>query len=322
MNILISGGTGFIGKKLRNNAIRKGHNIRLVTREDIVSKELLSEKIQWATIVVNLAGASISKRWTEACKKEIYHSRIDTTMAIVEAIKASNRKPKLFISVSATGIYTSNKIQTEDDCEISDDFLAQTCIDWEKVALRAVDDTRVVVFRLGVVLGKHGGMVKSLSSLFKIGLGATIGSGEQMMSWIHVDDVVNAFFYAIKNQTLSGTYNLVSPTPISNRDFTKAFAKSVKRPAFLKVPAFMIKLLKGEQSSIILDEKYVLPKRLLEADFNFRNDTIQTAFKQIFRKKTKSNDREKIEPNSELKTNEEKRTPKAKIEAKTEQEVS
>ncbi len=285
MNILISGGTGFIGKKLRNNATRKGHIIRLITREDVNNKELLLEKIQWSTVVVNLAGASISKRWSESYKKEIYSSRIDTTKAISESIKDAQKKPKLFISVSAVGIYSSSKIQSEDDLQIGSDFLAQVCSDWEKVAHRASDDTRVVIYRLGVVLGKHGGIVKSLTSLFKYGLGASLGSGQQMMSWVHVDDVVNAFFYAIKNQSLSGVYNLVAPTPVSNKEFTSAFAKALNRKAFLRVPSFVIRLMKGEQASFILDEKYVLPKRLLEADFNFRNDTIQTAFKQIFRKK-------------------------------------
>lgn len=300
MNILISGGTGFIGKKLRNNAIRKGHMIRLISREDYGNKELLLEKIQWATVVVNLAGAPISKRWTESYKKEIYHSRIDSTKAISESIKEAQKKPKLFISVSAIGIYASSKIQSEDDTQIGTDFLAQVCSDWEKVALRASNDTRVVVYRLGVVLGKHGGIIKNLTSLFKLGLGASLGSGQQMMSWVHVDDVVNAFFYAIKNKSLSGVYNLVAPTPVSNKEFTSAFAKALHRVAFLRIPTFAVKILKGEQASLILDEKYIIPKRLLEADFNFRNDTIQTAFKQIFRKKAKvitlQHQEKKVEP--------------------------
>ncbi len=299
MNILISGGTGFIGKKLRNNATRKGHNIRLITREDIDNKELLIEKTEWATVIINLAGAPIDKRWTEKYKKEIYFSRINTTKEIVDAIKESKRKPKLLISVSAVGIYNSNKIHTEDDFEFSNDYLAQVCADWEKVALRCAEDTRVVIFRLGIVLGKHGGIMKSLTPFFKAGLGATMGSGEQIMSWVHVDDVVNAFFYAIKNQTLTGIFNLVSPNPISNRDFTKHFAKAVHRWAIFKIPPFIIKMLKGEQASLLLEEKYAIPKRLLEANFNFRNETVQTAFKQIFRKKVKKNVSEKIEQNLE-----------------------
>ncbi len=285
MNILISGGTGFIGKKLRNNAMRKGHSVRLIDREDFKNSELLLDKVQWSSMIINLAGATISKRWTEAYKKEIYHSRIDTTKAIVEAINKANRKPKLFISVSATNIYTSTKIQTEDDCQLADDFLAQVCADWEKVALRAVKDTRVVVFRLGVVLGRNGGIVSKLSPSFKYGFGAKIGSGEQIMSWVHIDDVVNAFFYAVKNQSMSGVFNLTAPTPVSNRDFTLALAKAMHRKAWLTIPSFMLKWFKGEQSAILLEERYVLPKRLMEADFNFRNDTIQAAFKQIFRKR-------------------------------------
>jgi len=285
MNILISGGTGFIGKKLRNNAMRKGHTVRLINREDFQNSELLLDKVQWSSMIVNLAGATISKRWTEAYKKEIYHSRIDTTKAIVEAIQKANKKPKLFISVSATSIYSSTKIQTEEDCQLADDFLAQVCVDWEKVAQRASKDTRVVIFRLGVVLGRNGGIVKQLTPLFKFGLGAKMDSGEQMMSWVHIDDVVNAFFYAVKNQSMSGIYNLTAPTPVSNRDFTLALAKAMHRKAWLTIPGFMLKWFKGEQSSIIIEEKYALPKRLMEADFNFRNDTVQAAFKQIFRKR-------------------------------------
>jgi len=288
MNILISGGTGFIGKKLRNNAIRKGHTVRLINRDDFKDSKLLSDKVQWATIIVNLAGASLSKKWTESYKKEIYHSRIDTTKAIVESIKKVDKKPKLLISMSATGIYTNTKIQTEDDCILSDDFLAQVCIDWEKVALRASNDTRVVIFRLGVVLGKNGGIIGQLKPIFKMGLGAKMGSGEQIMSWVHIDDVINAFFYALKNQQMSGVYNLTSPTPLSNRDFTFALAKAMHRKAWFVIPAFLLKWVKGEQADLILNEKYVLPKRLLEADFNFRNDTIQSALKQIFRKRDKT----------------------------------
>lgn len=285
MNILISGSSGFVGKKLRNNAMRKGHSIRVIAREDYQNKTSLHEKIQWASVIINLAGATIDKKWSESYKKEIYNSRINSTKAIVEGIQQCEKKPKLFISVSATGIYSSSKIQTEDDYTEAKDFLAQVCNDWEKVAMRASKETRVVVFRLGVVLGKNGGVVRQMTSLFKLGLGAKISSGEQMMSWVHIDDVVNAFLYAIKNKQMEGIYNLCSPNPISNSEFTKAFAKALNRKAFLTIPAFLIRLIYGERSKLLLEEKYILPKRLLEADFNFRNDTIQTAFKQIFRKR-------------------------------------
>ena len=285
MNILISGGSGFVGKKLRNNAMRKGHTVRLIAREDYSNKTLLLEKIQWSSVIINLAGATVSKRWTSSYKKEIYNSRINSTKAIVETIQQSENKPKLFISVSANGVYSSSKIQTEDDFTEADDFLAQVCADWERVALRAANDTRVVIFRLSVVLGRNGGMVKQLTTLFKLGLGAKLGSGEQMMSWVHIDDVINAFLFAIKNKQMEGIYNLTSPAPISNREFTQAFAKAVHRKAWLTIPAFVLKLVFGEQSKLFLEEKYIIPKRLLEVDFNFRNDTIQTAFKQIFRKR-------------------------------------
>jgi hypothetical protein len=285
MNILIAGGSGFVGKKLRNNAIRKGHTIRLIAREDYLNKDSLNDKIQWSTVIINLAGVSISKRWTKSNKTEIYKSRINTTKAIVEGIQAAQRKPKLLISVSAIGIYSNSKIQTEDDNLEADDFLAQVCKDWEIVAQRASNDTRVVIFRMGVILGRNGGIVKQLSTLFKLGLGAKLGSGEQMMSWVHIDDVVNAFLYALKNQQMAGIYNLTAPIPVSNSEFTKAFAKAMHRKAWFTIPAFVLRIIYGEQASMFLDEKYVLPKRLLEADFNFRNDTIQAAFKQIFRKK-------------------------------------
>jgi uncharacterized protein (TIGR01777 family) len=285
MKFLIAGGSGFIGKSLTGILKKKHHQVKHITRFDFQeSDNHIQELISWSDVVVNLAGANISKKWTDSYKKEIYDSRILLTKKIVDAINSSSSKPKLLISTSAVGFYDDAKIYDEEHDLPAGNFLGDLCSDWETIAMRASKETRVVVFRLGVVLGRRGGIVKKLRPLFSLGLGATMGSGEQAMSWVHISDVLNAFQYSVKNEQMKGIYNLCTPNHVSNKEFSSTFAKVMKKPFFLKIPSFFIKLMLGEGSEVVLKGQKVLPSRLLLDGFNFRFVHLNDALKEIFRR--------------------------------------
>lgn len=285
MKFLISGGSGFIGRSLTGILRKKHHHVKHITRADFNNSQSQIESLtEWADVVVNLAGAPISKKWTKAYKNELYESRISITQKIVEAINKNTLKPKLFISVSAVGFYDNSEVFDEEHVLPAGNFLGDLCSDWETVAMRAVKDTRVVVFRLGIVLGRRGGIVKRLRPLFNLGLGASMGSGKQPISWIHISDVLNAIQYAVKKEEMKGIYNLCTPNHLTNKEFSKAFAKELKKPLFFKIPSFVIKWMLGEGANVVLEGQRVLPTRLLEAGFNFRFIKIDESFQEIFRK--------------------------------------
>lgn len=284
MKFLIAGGSGFIGKSLTGILKKKHHQVKHITRADYEAPQnQLENLVSWSDVVVNLAGANISKKWTDSYKKEIYDSRILLTKKIVDAINTSS-KPKLLISTSAVGFYDDAKIYDEEHDLPAGNFLGDLCSDWETIAMRASKDTRVVVFRLGVVLGRRGGIIKKLRPMFNMGLGATMGSGEQSMSWVHISDVLNAIQYSVKNEDMKGIYNLCTPNHVTNKEFSSIFAKVMKKPLLLKIPSFLIKIMFGEGSDVVLKGQKVLPSRLLLDGFNFRFVNLDDAFKEIFRR--------------------------------------
>lgn len=285
MKFLISGGSGFIGKSLTGILRKKHHHVKHITRADFNNSQSQIESLtEWADVVVNLAGASISKKWTKKYKEELYESRVSLTQKIVEAIQKNTTKPKLFISVSAVGFYDNSEVFDEEHDLPAGNFLGDLCSDWETVAMRADKNTRVVVFRLGVVLGRRGGIVKKMRPLFNLRLGASMGSGEQPISWVHISDVLNAIQYAVKNEEMKGIYNLCTPNHLTNIEFSKAFAKGLNKPLFFKIPSFVVKCMLGEGAEVVLEGQRVLPTRLLEAGFNFRFIKIEESFQEIFRK--------------------------------------
>lgn len=288
MKFLISGGSGFIGRSLTGILKKKHHHVKHITRADFnYSQSQIESLTEWADVVVNLAGAPISKKWTKTYKNELYESRISLTQKIVEAINKNISKPKLFISVSAVGFYDNSEVFDEEHDLPAGNFLGDLCSDWETVAMRAVKDTRVVVFRLGIVLGRRGGIVKKLRPLFNLGLGASMGNGEQPMSWVHISDVLNAIQYAVKNEEMKGIYNLCTPNHLTNKEFSKAFAKGLSKPLLFRIPAFVIRWILGEGSAVVLEGQRVLPTRLMEEGFNFRFVKIENSFQEIFRKHKK-----------------------------------
>lgn len=286
MKIAMSGATGFIGGNLTKLFNQKGWIVEPLLAEDFKGhQEGLARKLYNSEVVINLAGAPIVAKWTEEYKKILYSSRIDTTNKIVSLLSAQNPKPRLFISTSAVGIYDGSGIYSEDNAVYADDFLGMLASEWEKSAIKAADyGIRTVIFRFGIVLGSNGGMLSQMLPIFKLGLGGTIGDGSQGFSWVHIEDLKRAYLEAIENDKFAGVYNLTAPTPTTNKGLTKALGKALKVPAIFKIPYFALKLKYGEGVIAISGGQKVLPKRLLEAGFKFKYETIEEALKDLLSK--------------------------------------
>lgn len=278
--IAITGSSGFVGTSLLNN-FKNSFNIIRIKRDQLKDIEKLKEIVEKSDYIINLAGANIIGRWTESYKKTLYASRINTTQALVEAISQAQSKPELLISTSAVGIYKNLACYSEKDKEYSDDFLSKLCKEWEESALRANDyGVRTTIFRFGIVLG-NGGALEKMITPFKLGLGGTIGDGSQKFSFIHIDDLLNAYDFVINNTQKDGVYNLTAPNPTTNLGLTKALGKALNRPTILPVPQFMLNLIFSEGAKVLTDGQCALPKRLLDDGFTFKYDNIDDAIKSL-----------------------------------------
>ncbi|MDD2416229.1 MAG: TIGR01777 family oxidoreductase, partial [Parabacteroides sp.] len=232
-------------------------------------------------VVVNLAGASINGRWTKAYKREIMNSRVDTTRQLVTAINNLDNAPSLFISVSAVGIYASNGIHNESSQSLSTDFLAQVCKAWENEASQLKPSTRLVIARLGVVLGADGGAAPIMLTPFRFYLGSTFGSGEQGFSWIHMEDLLHAFEFIIDNSSIYGIVNLTSPEITTNKQFCKTVAQVLRKPCWFSIPSFVFKLLLGESHILITKGQQAFPEILLNNGYIFSYSKLSDAIKSI-----------------------------------------
>jgi len=280
--IVICGASGFVGSSLVTYFNTKNHNVITIHRDDLSNMDKLINKLNNCDVLINLSGANIMGRWTDSYKKLLYSSRIDTTKALVQALKKCTKAPSLFISTSAIGIYKNDMPYDETTENLNNDFLANLCKDWEKEALNVnAIDTRVAIFRFGVVLGKEGGALSKMLLPFKLGLGGTIGNGEQSFSFIHIDDLLHAYDFIIENENLSGVFNLCTEQPTTNYGMTKALGNSLHRPTLLPVPQFVLNLLLSEGASILTDGQKVLPKNLLKNGFKFQYTSIEDAIESL-----------------------------------------
>ncbi|MCT7536718.1 TIGR01777 family oxidoreductase [Aliarcobacter butzleri] len=278
--IAISGANGFVGTSLTNFFSSFRYKIVPLSRDILNNKSKLEEVLNSADIVINLAGANIINRWSESYKKLLYSSRIDTTSKIVNAISSISNKPKLLISTSAVGIYDNKSIYDENG-SFSNDFLSNLCQDWEKEALKAKNEaTKVAIFRFGIVMGKDGGALQKMITPFKFGLGGTIGSGKQSFSFIHINDLLNAYKFVIEND-YDGVFNLTAPTPTTNKGLTLALGKTLKRPTILPVPEFVLKLIFSEGARVLTDGQSAIPKKLLDLGFEFKFKTIEETIENL-----------------------------------------
>lgn len=275
--IAITGASGFVGKNLRDFFEKQGFSVVAISRGFLNEKEKLQEIISACDIVINLAGANIINRWSEPYKRLLYASRIDTTKSIVEAINSVNKKPKLLISTSAVGIY-DNIGSHDEQGNYSNDFLSNLCQDWEAEANKA--DTKVAIFRFGIVLGRDGGALHNMMTPFKLGLGGRIGSGNQAFSYIHIEDLINAYEFIIDKE-FEGVFNLTAPKPTTNLGLTKALGKALRRPTLFPVPQFVLKLLFSEGAKVLTDGQEVLPKKLLDLGFEFKYRDIEETIENL-----------------------------------------
>lgn len=282
MRIAICGASGFVGTQLSRFFVQDGYEVVMITRECLRDTANLVRSLDGCEVIINLSGASIIKRWSEAYKKELYASRIETTAKLVDALPLLHKKPTTFISASAVGLYKENLTHGENSEHYETGYLAHLVRDWEKEALRAeTSGLRVVMLRMGVVLGVGGGIIEEIKFAFKIGLGGIPGNGAQPFSWVHMDDVLNIYKRAIENPTMSGVYNLVSPEVTTMKTFMITFGKIINRKAWLHIPEAMIKLKYGEGSEALLKGSFVIPKKLKEEGYKFSYDNLGKALKSI-----------------------------------------
>lgn len=304
---LITGGSGFIGTQLVKQLLNDDHDVTVLTRDEVKTANHFSQqmnnrqslnKVHTVSnldllgndknfdVVINLAGQGIAdKRWTDEVKKQLFDSRIDTTKALYDFVKDCLVKPDVFISGSALGYYglhgDDNKI--DETGEGDNSFSSQLCQQWEAEAgkIEALG-IRTCYLRTGIVLGKNGGVLSKMLAPFKWGLGGPIGSGKQWMSWIHMDDLVGIIRFAVDNEKISGVVNATAPNPVANKEFSTTLGKVLKRPAFIPMPAFVVKIMFGQMGEeLLLSGLPVIPDKMTKAGFEFNYVMLEKAFRDI-----------------------------------------
>ncbi|AUI85613.1 TIGR01777 family protein [Vibrio azureus] len=299
MKILLTGGTGFIGSELLK--LLTTHQVMLLTRNPAKAKQRLQhtdvgnieyldnldglQDLNHVDAIINLAGEPIAdKRWNQKQKERICQSRWSITERIVALIHASTEPPTVFISGSAVGYYGDQQAHPFDEClhVHSNVFTHTVCEKWEQIAKRAASNqTRVCILRTGVVLGQQGGALAKMLLPYKLGLGGPIGRGNQYMPWIHILDMVRAIMYLLDTPHANGEFNLCAPHPVSNRRFSRALAKTLKRPHILYTPKWVMKLAMGESSCLLFDSLRAKPKKLTELGFKFSYSRVEPALKHL-----------------------------------------
>jgi uncharacterized protein (TIGR01777 family) len=297
MRVFMTGATGFIGQALGRRLHEDGHEqvawVRDASRardllgsdvtllETAESDSRLAEVLATCDAVVNLAGAPVVRRWTAAHREALVTSRVTLTQRLTAAMASS--KVHSLISSSAIGYYGDRgEERLTEQSAPADGFLAQLCVDWERAALEgAPERCRVVILRTGIVLGKGGGALDQMLRPFKAGLGGPVGSGRQMMPWIHLDDMVQIVVTALEDDRYRGVFNASAPTPVSNRTFSKALGRALGRPAFMWVPELALKALYGEASSVVGASQNAVPEALVALGFQFEHAELDGALSAI-----------------------------------------
>jgi len=295
--VLITGGTGTLGKSLTKLLVDSNYNVCHLSRSpqtslvetfywDYKKSEIDSGAFTDLDYLVHLAGAPVvENKWTRQQKAEIKNSRVKSAELLFKNIKERDIKIKAFISASALGYYgyDSGGVVKKEDSRFGDDFLATVVKEWESAAIRFTElNIRNVSLRIGLILSKSGGVLHSIAKPIRIGLGAPIGSGDQYMSWIHVEDMAQIIKFAMENKELQGIYNSVAPMPVTNSEFTKSVAEVLKKPMFLPgVPGFFLKLILGERASMILGGTNASSEKIQSAGFNFKYKELKEALKDL-----------------------------------------
>lgn len=294
-NILITGGSGLVGKKITQLLERKGYSVAWLSRNpekysqksfawDVDKYTLDPEAITWADGIIHLAGEGVAdKRWTASRKKAILESRTNSTALLLQTMEKSDKKPEAFVSASAVGYYgfnTGDNLMDEKGPS-GNDFLAQVVIAWEDQVKKIEDlGIRTVMLRIGIVLDNKGG---ALVEMLKPPVAAPLGNGQQWMSWIAIDDLARMFFFALENKEVKGIYNAVGPKPATNEELTKKAAKKVgKFYMGIGVPGFALKMVLGEMAQMVLGGNKVSSKKIRDAGFEFRYPSLEEALEKIY----------------------------------------
>ena len=295
MHIFITGGTGLIGSHLCPRLL-ESHQLTVLSRTPDKATQLLGANIRAVDsvknvdfnsvdCVINLAGEPIvNKRWSDKQKQRLLNSRIRLTEQIATAIQHCQTPPHTFISGSAVGFYgrQGNTPISESFTDVNPEFSHQLCDAWEQAALAAQSpQTRVCTLRTAIVLAKHAGALAKMLPPFKLGLGGPIGSAEQGMSWIHIDDMVELILFVLTTNELSGAINAAAPNPVSNREFSRQLGKALARPAIIPMPSFVLKLAMGEMADLLLYGQFVIPTKVLAQQFSFNYPTLPKALESL-----------------------------------------
>ncbi|MEG0499958.1 MAG: TIGR01777 family oxidoreductase, partial [Rikenellaceae bacterium] len=273
--------SGFIGSHLVEYFRQRRVSVVLIGRDLLLEKNssVLYVALSGCNVVINLAGASISHRWTEEYKKEIYDSRIETTRILVNMINSLQCKPSLFISTSAVGFYPSHGSYTEATAQMDEGFLAKVCHDWEEQARRVCSEVRCLITRFGVVLSNEGGAFPEMIRTTKFKFATRFGRGEHFLSWISLHDLMRAYDFVIAHSELAGVINFCAPHPISGADFAIEIENHFHTKVTIPLPEGIIRKIFGEQSSLMLGGQRVYPERLLRAGFCFEQPTLKDFLK-------------------------------------------
>ena len=287
MKILLTGATGFIGRHFTSLAQSRGHQVLPVSRKPRAggydwSPASLEAGVAAADAIVHLAGENLfGKRWTEAQKKRLVESRVETTSRLAQL--AARRRPAAFLSASAVGYYGPSERQGLDESTPpGNDFLAELCRRWEEAtAAASAAGVRTVLFRTGIVLGREDGALKQMLPPFKLGVGGPIGSGKQWLSWIHLADEVGLLLFLLEAAAAKGPFNLSAQHPVDMKEMARTLGKVLHRPAVLPVPGFALKVALGEVADVLLTGQHVVPKRALEAGYRFQFPELEWALRDI-----------------------------------------
>jgi uncharacterized protein len=296
MRITLTGATGFIGRHLMEALRARGDQLTVLTRSPRsgtnpryltwdASSAPPGEALE-ADAIFHLAGESVAQRWTPEVKRRIRSSRVESTRALVRGLVGAAARPKVLVSMSAIGIYGSRGDEVlSESSPPGSGFLEDTCVEWEREAQRAADaGIRVVNPRIGIVLGRDGGALKRMLTPFRMGVGGRLGSGDQWMSWVHVDDVAGLLLLALDRPDAHGPMNATAPSPVRNSEFTRELARALTRPALFPVPLFALKLVFGEMANVLISSQRVKPQAAIEAGYRYRFAELGPALENILRR--------------------------------------
>ncbi|MFA7227556.1 MAG: TIGR01777 family oxidoreductase [Melioribacteraceae bacterium] len=299
--IIVTGGTGLIGKKIAGNLIKRGDAITIFSRNPVNAQKIIpgaAEYIRWdyrlndwqAAIegkdaVIHLAGESVlAGKWTDLRKKNILESRVDSTRALADAILKAQNKPRVFVSASAVGYYGNSEVPVDEESPAGKDFLADVVSLWENES-KKIDSSNIrrVNIRTGIVLDKNEGAFARMVTPYKFFVGGPIGSGKQWFPWIHIEDVAAIFIFAVDNEDVCGILNAASPGILRMNEFCGTLGTFMHRPSFFKVPPLILKIMFGEGAEVLLNGACVIPRRTLEAGFTFKYESVKRAIGDLLK---------------------------------------